>query len=333
MHVSKDHNRVFKRKKFHEPAIHKSGGLYQHDFNMDGALYLSKVDDDDEKSSMWLRFRKLLEKYPQPPYKRYNRKTKTTEEISDPDADKPDPWLNGKIHYFDVDFNAHHIYVVDTPEDLKNLFIKYGYFHQRVKYRPGTHEINEIRFKYMRKLLILNEFLDKLGESDKNRMKDTKIDIVKTNRNTRNMPLVQIRKKAIVVPKKGITFEFLVDLVRTKESFEKIIGDPSDLEIWTYLRAINFPLMVKDGYNGLYYSTNIVKFANDEQLAKIYDEDTDPKNELRHWQKLLQQPDIGEMPNFLPFCSKEDMDDSKKTIEQYIQWIGSDTLILWKWIW
>jgi hypothetical protein len=91
--------------------------------------------------------------------------------------------------------------------------------------------------------------------------------------------------------------------------------------------------MVKDGYNGLYYSTNIVKFANDEQLAKIYDEDTSPNHELRHWQKLLQQPDIGDMPNFIPFCSKEDMDDSKKTIEQYIQWIGSDTLILWKWIW
>lgn len=338
MHVSKDPNKVFKRKKFHEPSIHKSGGLYQHDFNMDGALYLSKVDDDDEKSSMWLRFRKLSEKYPQPPYKRYNRKTKTTEEIPDPDVGKPDPWLNGKIHYFDVDFETHHIYVVNTPEDLKNLFLKYGYFSQRVKYNRETHtwasfQHDEKRFKMMKKLQVLNQFMENLNDSDKERMKDShKVVCVKASRDVRNMPHVKITKKTIVVPKKGYTFEFLVDLIRTKESLEKIVGDFSNVEISTYLRAIDFPKMVKDGYNGVYYSTNIVKFASQEQLDNIY-EDDNSDHELRHWQKLLERPDIGEMPYDMPFCTKEDMDDAKKGIEQYIQWIGSDTLILWKWIW
>lgn len=338
MHVSKDPKKVLKRKKFHVPAIHRSGGIYQHDFNMDGALYLSKVDDDNENSCMWLRFRELLQKYPEPPYKRYNRKTKTYVELKNEDADKPDLWLVGKKFYFDVDFETHRIYMVDNPDDLKNLFLKYGYFHQRVKYNRETHtwasfQHDELRFKMMKKLRVLNQFMENLTDFDKERMKDTyKIDCVKASRDVRNMPHVKIAKKTIVVPKKGYTFEFLVDLIRTKESLEKIVGDFSNVEISTYLRAIDFSKMVKDGYNGLYYSTNIVKFASQEQLDNIYKEETDPDHELRHWQKLLERPDIGAMPYDMPFCTKEDMDDSKKAIEQYIQWIGSDTLILWKWI-
>ena len=343
IHVTKDHKKVFSKKKFRKPSIHKDGGLYQHNFNMDGAFYLSKADEDD--SSMWLKYRELLQKYPAPPFKRYNRKTKTYELVEnkdgnkddDKDDDKEDPWINGKKVFFDVDFVKHNIYVVDTPDDLRNFFVKYGYFHQRVmynhdlySYNQDMHEIDEIRFKKLKYLMILNNFIDNLSNFDKDRMNDIeKIDYVKTIRNIRNMPHVEFKKKNVVVPKKGITFEFLVDLMRTKESFEKIIGDPSTLKISTYLRSINFPQMVKDGYNGLYYSTNLVKFVSQESLDKIYDGDNPHYN---FGAKFIVRPDIGEMPEVMYFCNKKDMVEAKDAIEEYIRWIGSDTMILWKWI-
>jgi hypothetical protein len=83
-----------------------------HDFNLWGGFYLAKADEDDE--SMWYKTRKILEK------RGYEKE------------DGPDPWLTGTRHYFDVEFEKHSIYVVDSVEDLITFFSKYGRYDQLV---------------------------------------------------------------------------------------------------------------------------------------------------------------------------------------------------------
>jgi hypothetical protein len=276
MHVSKTHDTIFTRDKFQKPAIHCKGGLAQHDFNMDGAFFLSKVDDDNENSSMWLRYREILQKYPAPTPLRYKWKTQTYEEIKSDKDDEPDLWLSGKKFHFDVDFTSHSILVIDSIDDLKNFFMKYGYFEQKVRYNSNTHFIKNnytkdtLRFETMKKLYILNQFIESLDVLNKERMMDpNKVDRVKKSRNIRNMSYVKITKNNVVIPKKGVNFEFLVDVIRTKEYLEKIVGDFSDVEIETTMNAINFPKLINDGYNGIYYSTNIVKFVSQERMDDI----------------------------------------------------------------
>jgi hypothetical protein len=339
MHISKNQDTVFAYSKFQRPAIHCKGGLAQHDFNMDGAFYLSKVDDDNEDSSMWLRYRKILEKYPAPTPLRYKWKTQTYEEIKSVEENEPDFWLNGKKFHFDLDFTSHSILLIDSIDDLKNFFMKYGYFQQKVRrnkdsyWNNNNYDKDVLRFKMMKKLYILNQFIDNLDFLSKERMMDpNKIECVKKSRNIRNMSYVKIMKNAVIIPKKGINFEFLVDIIRTKEYLENIVGDFSDVEIETTMNAINFPKLIKDGYNGIYYSTNIVKFVSQERMDDIKNDKYDPEHKVLHWQKFIERPKIDEIPGFNSFCSKSDMDFIKRRIESYIQWLGSDTMIVWNWI-
>ena len=148
------------------------------------------------------------------------------------------------------------------------------------------------------------------------------------NRNIRNMPYVKIFYNHVVIPKKGINFEFMIDLYRTKTYYDNLIGDPSDLngKVNTRLIGIDFPKMVRDGYNGLYYSTEL--FTQYDNIFDIPDE-----NVTYCWDSnFIQRPNIGEFPDCHPFFSKEDKDDIKRSIEGYIQWLGSDTMIIWNWI-
>ncbi len=328
LHVT-THPKGVNKKKFKNPRIHSFGGLYQHDFNMDGAFYLSKADEND--SSMWLKYRELLKKYPNPPYYKYDKKKNEYIKLESNNSDNEDQWLNGKKQFFDVDFKKHNIYVVDNPNDLKDFFVKYGYFVER-----GRSDVDK-RLKYFRKLKIINNFIDNLDNDNKSKIINTeKINNIKNIRNTRNMPYVDFRKNNVVIPKnKNISFEFLVDVIRTKEFFEKEVGDIMELRnnIYTYIRGINFPKMVKDGYNGIYYTTNLIKFISEEKINKIYKSDYDPATEepFRH-SNLFEPVDIGDFPNVLGNASENDLIDIKKSIEGYVKWLGSDTLILWKWV-
>ena len=84
---------------------------------------------------------------------------------------------------------------------------------------------------------------------------------------------------------------------------------------------IDFPLMVADGYNGLYYSRNLVR------------QNTEPFDDtIKHGYNCVAKIDIGEMPDLLGDTSAEDLLVMKQEIEDYIRWLGSDTLILWEWI-
>lgn len=336
LHVSSD-NAVITKETFNAPEL--CSGFEQHSYNIDGALYLSKVDDDNPESSMWLRLRQLIANHTD-----YNKPEESgeTEESGDEsasadDSEKTDYWLSGTKNYLDFDFEQHKIYVVDSPDDLKQLFIKYGDFDQKPLwkrwYTQKEYAKDELRFQKMKDLPLLIKFIDNLDNATRSQLLTpnpataAKFEKLIASRNTRNMPFVQIKNEQVVIPKKGITCEFLVDLMRTKQKWEMMITDSPELEIHTTLRSIDFPKMAEAGYNGIYYTTNLVKFNS------LADEDTNgkPRKKYVDCASFVVKPDIGEIPDFMPFCDDEDKQKMKAAIEYYIQWLAVDTLMLWRW--
>jgi len=295
-----------------------------HKFNLTGAFYLSKVDDDNPESSMWVRHRKILHSHTD-----YYLKT---------EEGLVDGWLTGTKTYLDLDFTKHKIYVVDTPNDLKQLFLMYGRFSQQVEWELGrstkeTHNLNQLRFEKLKDLRVLNQFINSLDPEYLAQLRNPepktadKFARLIASRNIRNMPLVSIKNQQVNIPKKGITCEFLVDLLRTQQKWETLVADPSDLRISTVVDSLDFRKIANDGYNGIYYSTNLVKFnelADEDMTGK-------PLKKYVDWCNFITQPDIGELPEFMEFLSDDDKKEIKDEIEYYIRWLGSDTLMIWDW--
>ena len=322
LHVSPNGEIITKDNYKNQKSIKPS--QYTSSFNAHGALYLSRVDDDNPESSMWLRYRQL------------KMETELLVKRSGDDDATHDQWLapNAVKTVVDVDFGEQQIYVVDTPDDLKTLFVKYGIYEQKAKWRGDdeTYRRDNLRVQKMMELPIITEFLETKILDDRHRQflaNQDKLAKLIATRTTRNMPLVKIKSGEVVISKKGITIEFLVDLIRTRFSYEKLIDDPSDLEITTSIKTLDFNRMLADGYNGIYYSTNIVQFNQ-----KVHDGiELDRKSRPRfvNWQGYIAKPDIGKIPDFMPFLTDEVKTGIKDEIEEYITWLGSDTLILWNW--
>ncbi len=298
---------------------------YTSSFNAHGALYLSKVDDVNPESSMWLRYRQL------------KMETEQLVKWSGDDDAKHDQWLapNAVKTVVDIDFEEQQIYVVDSPDDLKTLFIKYGIYEQKAKWRGDdeTYRRDNLRLQKIRELAIITEFLETNILEDRHRQflaNPDKLAKLIDTRTSRNMPFVKIKDRQVVIPKKGINTEFLVDLIRTRISYEKLIDDPSDLQITTTLKTLDFNRMLADGYNGIYYSTNIVRF--NEKVHDGVELDRKSRPRFVNWQGYIAKPDIGKIHDFMHFLTEKDKTDIKDEIEDYITWLGSDTLILWNWV-
>lgn len=326
LHVSKTDDDPLTKDTFIKPRIHAKGGFATHDFNMDGALFLSQAYDNGD--SDWLAFRRWLQTNIRPPRHRYNKKGELIHTYTYEDENKDDEWLNSKhLYYFDIDFEKHKIYVINTPEELRDFFVKYSVIVQKPKmYFPDSYYKKipnvEERYKMYKINQILVAFLSSLPPATRALLDNMlAVNQVKDSRNRRNMPLIKLRNNEVKIPKKGITFEFLIDIVRTIEHNDSIVGDFSDLYTWTYIRGIDFPKMVKDGYNGLYYSRSLFK-PNTEP----YD-----TNE-QHMCNYVGRIDIGEFPDIIGDTSGEDLKEMKGSIEYYIKWLGSDSLMLWNWI-
>ena len=70
-------------------------------------------------------------------------------------------------YFYDVDFEKHKIYVIDSVEDIRSFFMKYGNFSQSVSlHRHFGHEHmgenSEVYLKYLRKMELIENFLENL---------------------------------------------------------------------------------------------------------------------------------------------------------------------------
>lgn len=315
MHVSIEPNFILNKDTFKVPYIsnHSYG---EHNFNLGNALYLARVyEKDGNETSMWLERYDYFYKYIK-------------------DFEPNHKYLNGNKFYFDVDFNKDKIYVIDTIDDYINFIVKYSYYSQQLdNYIDDEDKILNI----MRKKDVLDKFIFNLDNNNKKRMNSNNVTQAIKNRNLRNLPFIKIKNNSVIIPKKGITFEFLVDVLRTKEYYTNYIGNTSYKDISTTIHSIKYSKLVKEGYNGVYYTSNLVKFKSHEDIKKsleyyeannlIFDKDYDK------FKLIYEKPDLLKLPNFIPLCSEEDRLHIIKDFEYYIQWLCTDTLILWKWLW
>jgi len=92
------------------------------------------------------------------------------------------------------------------------------------------------------------------------------------------------------IDKKKTHFEFIIDIIRTKEFNEKIIGDISEIGTKTVLETIDYNKLLNDGYNGLYYSDNLVRVN-----SKMAEEDL--RSDINH--KYVDEIDIGDFPDVI----------------------------------
>jgi hypothetical protein len=287
MHISTNNNFNLTKDTFVKPQLHKNGAYSQHSFNIDGALYLSKVNNTE--SSLWLKY--------------IETELKNNEYT---DINYYNKMLNGKKYYFNVDFNKDKIYLIDSVDKLTKLFINYGNFQQYISDLSYSTKEQNTLINILKNNDVLDNFIFNLDNNYKYILNNKHITSVMKSRNVRNMPFITIKNKQVVIPKKGITFTFLVDLLRTKNYYNKIINKLKEqkISIITTLVSLDFKKLAFDGYNGLYYSTNLIN----KEIELI-------------------------LPKFISYCSKEDLYTIEKQIKSYIHWLGSDTLIIWNWIW
>lgn len=327
LHISKDDD-VLSKDSFCKPRINRRGGWSNHDFNLDGGFYMSQAHEDG--SSDWLNFCKWSA-VPRPFVSKTDSNGKFVQipNTEDEYNDSESAWVTSKNHFIaDVDFEKHKIYVIDTPEQLKDFFIRYAVFVQtplsHLPDDPWYSKIPniEIRYKLYKMNQVLIEFISNLSPASRALLDNVSVvNHVKNIRNLRNMPLIKLRSNMVSIPKKGIALEFLIDVIRTIEHNDKIVGDTSDIYTRTHIRGIDFPKLVKEGYNGIYYSRNLIKINTEPYDPKVY-----------HFYNYVAKVDIGEFPDVLGDTTIEDTRQMKYDIENYIRWLGSDTLILWNWI-
>ena len=279
-------------------------------FNLDGAYYFSKAIGE---SSMWMDYRRWL---------------RDNKPYSERDKDRPkqeDMWLESKDYYYaDIDLEAKGIYVINTPSELRDFFVKYVMIHQEAidsydifsrspesKKRYDLHKINKI----------LIDYLIHLSPADRALLDNiTTVNTIKNHRNRRNMSLVKVSKGKIIIDKRKTHFGFLIDLVRTIEYNDKIIGDPSTICTRTRIGTIDYNKLHNDGYNGLYYSDNLVK-VNSKMAEEDFSSD--------FLYKYVDKIDIDNFPDIIGDSSVKDLIEIKREIENFVRWLGSDTLLIW----
>ena len=333
LHISPNkHN--FNKNNYRKPRLHHKGGS-NNSFNLREAIFMSKVSGNGV--SNWVNYRrKVLQ---------CKNADSSDDYYSDDDYNDNDPWLSSKNwYYFDIDFNKHKIYIVDSPQDFLNLIIDYGYFNFRSVYRIDDKPWNfedctknkkndEIRIKNLIPYTLFNKFFNDLDNECKELIQSNKITQLVEFRNKRNMPLLKIFKGQVVKPRNIITNEFLADLVRTKNYYDNIIGDAESLKknIEIYLSTYDFFKLNKDGYKGIYYTQNVIKLNKNKC---ILNEDCTCRYGIGIEKKNI--PKITRTPKIMERMGLKIDDQLQQGITDTIygvtRWLGSEQLMVWDWI-
>lgn len=292
-------------------------------YNLDRAYYFSKAIGE---SSMWLDFRKYAMTEP-----------RTDEEIEDENkkdefdkryTKETEPYLISKDYYYvDIDLEEKRIYVINTPTELRDFFVKYSIIERYGDFSGSKDYSSLKRYELVKINKILIDYLINLSYADRLLFGNiTTVYTIKNNRNRRNMSLVKIDQDKIIIDKRKSRFGFLIDIIRTIEYNDKIIGDPSTICTTTRIETIDYVKLRNDGYNGIYYSDSLIRVN-----SSIEEEDADTYRRYFE-QTFVQKIDIGHFPDIIGNTSNEDLRRMKFDIETFIRWLGSDTLVVWKWI-
>lgn len=327
LHISENPEFVLSKETFISPDFTDSYDSFyrferHHKKNM---LCLAKSSDDG--SSAWSRYiERLASKKRGESYKNYK-------------------------HYIDCDIVSSNIYIVDNVNDLYNLYTTYGIYKKKEDFvlpeeYIGKEDIydyfivnNIENFKELEKsisesdetlktlnskLSIYKNFIDNADKNIKNIIKT-----INDNPKPKNIPLFEspvICDGKVVIPPKGInrrTVELIIrEISRIQETLdnfdENLALDIKKLNSSVF-DTLDYIKMKEDGYNGIYYTSNIAK----EKEVKTY---TNTMLEFNETQlKVLSS-----------LYYSDDGEDKHYTMEKYlshfVNWLESDTLMIWNWI-
>jgi hypothetical protein len=365
LHVS-THSTKLSKKKFRKPTLDLMGGN-NYSFLLDGSLFLSKAHTDG--TSEWIRYRQYLSKC-QKEIKEEQKDIKEEKEEIKEEQEKikeekeeidrinnhfiSDPWLKStNRYYWDVDFSKHKIYIVDNPRDFINLIIDYGYFKFCINY-SGFWQIlkkaenkyynykynnkkDEFKLSYLSARNAINKFYVDLDVEYDWLISTTEVQKMIHTRNQRNLPLLEVYKHKVVVPKSGITKEFLADLIRSKNYYDNIIGNIDELQKKMLIgpNTFNFYKMNKDGYKGIYFTDNLIKVNTN--LCELNEEkNISCKCRYGIGPKEEDVPEVTRVPKIIEQFGLKMTPELKDTINDVIigmpKWLGSEQLMVWDWV-
>lgn len=254
-------------------------------------------------------------------------------------------------HYIDCDIESSNLYIVDNVNDLYNLYTTYGIYKKKEDFvlpeeyigkedsydyfivkridtfkelEKSISERDEIFSELTLKLSIYKNFIDNADKNIKNIIKT-----INDNPKPKHIPLSEspvICDGKVVISPKGInrrTVELILrEISRIQETLDKF-----DENLALNIKKLNSPVfdtldyskMKEDGYNGIYYTSNIVK----EKESRTY---TYPMLDFNETQlKVLSS-----------LYYSDDDEDKHYTMEKYlshfVNWLESDTLMIWNWI-
>ncbi len=162
-------------------------------------------------------------------------------------------WVDGFHHYYKVDMNDKKILIIDKRDDVRKLFENYGIIQ--------TSSINPY-LEISDKITIYLDFLQK----QEKKLINFELNPSKKNYN------IDIKDGKIVVPRKGITHDFLNGVFfGLKKLYDELRERNEYLNNFVKYSLINWNKMRNEGYSGIYYTKNIIRAALSDKY--IYDKD------------------------------------------------------------
>lgn len=257
----------------------------RHIFHAKNLLFLSVINTDGV--SNWERYSTEIEL-----------------EIQKDDPSYINSWRQSADRYiFTIDLKAKNILVIDTAKDVRDLFMKYAVVETIVDHKMLQNIEQDKKFTLGRLEEYL-KYLDDLPIDKKEWLKDTDAVLAGIAERTAkkapmNRPVAMYRK---------MTYEHIADVLR---SVRNCYASLSRLDKqcrtcrYKYIKTLDYAKMRTDGYNGIYYTQNLVENADELKIPKLL--------------SLYKGYTNGDS------CTIEE------SIKDYIKWLQSDTLIVWTW--
>ena len=251
-------------------------------------------------------------------------------------------------HYIDCDIESSNLYIVDNVNDLFNLYTKYGIYKKKEDFvLPEEYIGKEEFYDYfiVKRIDMFKELEKSIAERDETfKMLNSKLSIYKNfidnaDKNIKNIIKTinsttskyipsyespEICDGKVVISPKGInrrTVELILrEISRIQETLDNF-DETLTLNIQKlnseYFDTLDYVKMKEDGYNGIYYTSNIAK----EKETKTY---THPMLEFDETQlKVLSS---------LYYGGDDENCTMEKYLSHFVDWLESDTLMIWNWI-
>lgn len=283
LHINSKSEKKLSRETWIEPTFTELDED-RHGFHTKNLLFLSAVDWDS--FSHWERFNYKLEL-----------------EVQKDSPSYVSPWRSKDRYFYTVDLKAKNILVIDTAKDVRNLFLKYAIVETGID-KQMMRDVEDTKKAVLQTLKEYLAYLDALPSDKQEWLNDT--DAVLATIAERNVKKSPMNRPVAMYRKK--TYENIADVLRSMRNCYTTLSR-LDKRLrschYRYIKTLDYGKMRTNGYNGIYYTQNLVEKAKTLKISKVWALHRGYTNGYS--------------------CTME------KDIEEYIQWLQSDTLIVWNW--